>query len=379
MDATTLEANAAMRSIKRRDTGGIVRGVRAPAGGGIGHSDADASGVGAFSTGPRKDRKTSNTEWASPADPDAKIAKMKDGRTHLAHKAEHGVDLETGAILSATVQDASEGDTADVSGDADDGGGGGRGRWTRRAAGSKRWWRTRGYHSDQTLVALEEIGGSQLHFGAGAWSPSLAGQEDWGRTPAEKRAAQEALYGEPSAHSGRPGSASSNGRRGELVERPFRASVRDRGACGGCGCAAVRMCASGCSFRRAGCNLGLLLRRLAGVGTPRSLQGAGLSRRFAGLIGRLIELWGPCDGGLEAQMATGGVRRLNCSSRSCLTKLPQRTDFFHGLSGYPALPKCFMRSLPADFPRYACLTIMHLEARHLWRHRSRVRSISYSN
>ena len=52
---------------------------------------------------------TSNKAWKSPQDPDAK---MKDGRTHLAHKAEHGVDLETGAILSVTVQDASEGDSA---------------------------------------------------------------------------------------------------------------------------------------------------------------------------------------------------------------------------------------------------------------------------
>ena len=55
---------------------------------------------------------TSNKAWKSPQDPDAKIAKIKDGRTHLAHKAEHGVDLETGAILSVTVQDASEGDSA---------------------------------------------------------------------------------------------------------------------------------------------------------------------------------------------------------------------------------------------------------------------------
>ena len=57
-------------------------------------------------------KKTSNEDWRSPQDPDAKVAKMKDGRTHLAHKVEHGVDLETGAILGVTVQDASEGDSA---------------------------------------------------------------------------------------------------------------------------------------------------------------------------------------------------------------------------------------------------------------------------
>ena len=60
----------------------------------------------------RKDKKTSNKEWQSPQDPDAKVAKMKDGRTHLAHKVEHGVDMDTGAIVAVTVQDASAGDTA---------------------------------------------------------------------------------------------------------------------------------------------------------------------------------------------------------------------------------------------------------------------------
>ena len=70
----------------------------------------------AFGTSPfdrsRKNKKTSTKEWQSPQDPDAKVAKMKDGRTHLAYKAEHGVDLDTGAIVSVTVQDASEGDSA---------------------------------------------------------------------------------------------------------------------------------------------------------------------------------------------------------------------------------------------------------------------------
>ena len=103
IDATTLEANAAMRSIERRDTGesyeAFVRSL------------AEASGVETPTRADlarfdrsRKNKKTSNKEWKSPQDPDAKIAKMKDGRTHLAHKAEHGVDLETGAIVSVTVQ-----------------------------------------------------------------------------------------------------------------------------------------------------------------------------------------------------------------------------------------------------------------------------------
>ena len=109
IDATTLEANAAMRSIVRRDTGEsyeeFLRGL------------AKASGI----TTPtreelaRLDRKRqkrmSNQEWKSPADEDARIAKMKDGRTHLAHKAEHAVDLDTGAVVAVTLQGADQGDT----------------------------------------------------------------------------------------------------------------------------------------------------------------------------------------------------------------------------------------------------------------------------
>jgi transposase len=109
IDATTLEANAAMRSIVRRDTGEryeeFLRGL------------AKASGI---ETPTREDlarldrkrkKRTSNKEWQSPADEDARIAKMTDGRTHLAHKAEHAVDLDTGAIVAVTLQAADRGDT----------------------------------------------------------------------------------------------------------------------------------------------------------------------------------------------------------------------------------------------------------------------------
>src|ERR1700675_265210 len=109
IDATTLEANAAMRSIVRRDTGAsyeeFLRGL------------AKASGI---ATPTREDlarldrkrkKRTSNKEWKSPVDADARIAKMKDKRTHLAHKAEHAVDLDTGAVVAVTLQAADQGDT----------------------------------------------------------------------------------------------------------------------------------------------------------------------------------------------------------------------------------------------------------------------------
>ena len=62
----------------------------------------------------KRKKKTSNSEWTSPSDPDAKVAKMKDGRTHLAHKAEHAVDLESGALIAVTVQGADQGDTTTI-------------------------------------------------------------------------------------------------------------------------------------------------------------------------------------------------------------------------------------------------------------------------
>jgi transposase len=110
IDATTLEANAALRSIVRRDTGATYQEFLSQL--------AQASGI---DTPTREDlarldrkrpKKGSNDDWTHPLDPDAKITKMKDGRTHLAHKAEHAVDLATGAVVAVTVRDADEGDTA---------------------------------------------------------------------------------------------------------------------------------------------------------------------------------------------------------------------------------------------------------------------------
>jgi transposase len=154
IDATTLEANAALRSIVRRDTGERYQDFLTKI--------AQASGI---ETPTRADlarldrkrkKKASNDDWAHPHDPDAKITKMKDGRTHLAHKAEHAVDLNTGAIVGVTVQDADTGDTESsvetliraaeqiemVRSDGDG---------LEEVAGDK------GYHSNQLLVEFEVV------------------------------------------------------------------------------------------------------------------------------------------------------------------------------------------------------------------------------
>src|SRR2546430_970045 len=112
IDATTLEANAALRSIVRRDTGegyqeflvGLAQesGIATPTREQLAKLDRKRAGKG------------SNEDWVNPHDPEARITKMKDGRTHLAHKAEHAVDLETGAVVAVTVAAGDAGDTATI-------------------------------------------------------------------------------------------------------------------------------------------------------------------------------------------------------------------------------------------------------------------------
>jgi transposase len=112
IDATTLEANAAMRSIVRRDTGesyedflkGLAKesGIETPTREELARVDR------------LRKNKASNADWLNPHDGDARITKMKDGRTHLAHKAEHAVDFSSGAVLAVTLQGADQGDTTTV-------------------------------------------------------------------------------------------------------------------------------------------------------------------------------------------------------------------------------------------------------------------------
>ena len=154
IDATTLEANAALRSIVRRDTGaGYETFLR---------QLAAASGIATPTRAElarldrKRPKKGSNDDWTHPKDPDAKITKMKDGRTRLAHKAEHAVDLETGAVVGVSVQDADAGDTqtmletlvtaaeqVDVVLPA--------------GPGIAELVCDKGYHSNQTLVTLAEV------------------------------------------------------------------------------------------------------------------------------------------------------------------------------------------------------------------------------
>src|SRR6202451_1664435 len=109
IDATTLEANAAMRSIERRDTGQSYEEFLVGLAKASGIETPTREDLARFDR--KREKRMSNQEWKSPSDDDARITKMKDGRTHLAHKAEHAVDLDTGAVVAVTLQGADLGDT----------------------------------------------------------------------------------------------------------------------------------------------------------------------------------------------------------------------------------------------------------------------------
>jgi transposase len=115
VDASTMEANAALRAIVRRDSGEGYRemlkrlakesGIETPTADDLVRLDRKRPG-----------KKLSNEDWASKSDPDARIAKMKDGRTRLAYKPEHAVDLDTGALVAAPIHGADQGDTKTLPG-----------------------------------------------------------------------------------------------------------------------------------------------------------------------------------------------------------------------------------------------------------------------
>src|SRR5579863_9349522 len=116
VDASTMEANAALRTIVRRDDGRTYRemltqmakesGIETPSADDLVRLDRTRKG------------KLSNDEWTSQTDPDARIARMKDGRTHLAYKPEHAVDLDTGAVVAAEMHQADQGDTTTLAANA---------------------------------------------------------------------------------------------------------------------------------------------------------------------------------------------------------------------------------------------------------------------
>ena len=262
IDATTLEANAAMRSIRRRDTGETYDAFLTRLAEASGIKTPTREALARFDR--RRKKTTSNTDWEHPWDPDAKIAKMKDGRTHLAHKAEHAVDLETGAIVAVTLQAADEGDTTTII-------------ETAIAAAEQveaaqaavdvptllqEIVADKGYHSNGTMVDVQAVGIRSYV------SEPDRGRREWVKVPE----AQAPVYANRRRVGGTRGKALLRCR-GELVERSF-AHVYDTG-----GMRRTHLRRHDNILKRllvhaGGFNLGLFMRQIFGVGKPRRLQGA---------------------------------------------------------------------------------------------------------
>ena len=284
IDATTLEANAAMRSIVRRDTGvsyeQFLTGLAA------------ASGI---ETPTREDlakldrkrkNKASNDDWHNPNDPDAKITKMKDGRTHLAHKAEHAVDMDTGAIVGVTVQPADRGDTRSVDEtvaetfeallDAREHG----------AATSlpEEVVADKGYHSNDTCRDGRTVGIrtyiSEPDRGRRKWTDRKTGQV--------RSAERDAVYVNRRRIRGRRGKALLR-RRGELVERSF-AHCYETGRMRRTHLRGHPKILKRLLIHVAAFNLGLLMRKVFGLGTPRGAQDRP-GRLSAAILGFVRALW----------------------------------------------------------------------------------------
>jgi len=285
IDATTLEANAAMRSIVRRDTGETYEAFLTRLAEASGIKTPTREALARFDR--RRKKKTSNADWTNPHEPDAKIAKMKDGRTHLAHKAEHAVDLETGAIVAVTLQGADQGDTTTI-------------RQTAVAAAEQvedaqaqvedpqpveEIVADKGYHSNETLVDLQAVGLRSYI------SEPERGRRDWSDAPD----AQAPVYANRRRKGGTRGKALLRAR-AELVERSF-AHVYDTG-----GMRRTHLRKHDNILKRllvhaGGFNLGLVMRHLFGVGKPRRLQGtasAALAVGVAALVcfcHAIADLW----------------------------------------------------------------------------------------
>ena len=276
IDATTLEANAAMRSIVRRDTGETYQefltrlakasGIRTPSRQALARLDR------------RRKKKGSNQEWTSPADPDAKIAKMKDGRTHLAHKAEQAVDMTTGAIVAVTLQGADQGDTTTIEKTLEEAGQQIEQVHRRTGAchpgGLQEVVADKGYHSTAVLLDIE----------AAALRPYVS-EPDRGRRQWDGDAdGRRAVYANRRRNRGSRGQRLQR-LRGERVERPFahlfRTGRMRRTHLRGHDNILKRLL-----LHSGGFNLGLLMRRAFGVGTPRGLQG-----RLRALLALLTHLW----------------------------------------------------------------------------------------
>jgi transposase len=260
VDSTTLEANAAMKSIVRRDTGDdyetYVKQLMAKEG----IEEPTSDEVRRFDQ-QRKDKKVSNEEWVSETDPAARITKMKDGTTHLAYKAEHVVDLETNAILAAEIY---AGDRAD-SQTLEDSVNHAQTNLNEAKTGAQIQdvAADKGYHATEQLTALAEHTPYRTYIP----EPELKHNRRWTDKPAEQKAA---VYANRRRMNGKRGKQMQR-QRSEFVERTF-AHVCETGGARRTWLRGMEKVQKRYLLAAAAHNIGVLMRKLFQMGTPRGLQ-----------------------------------------------------------------------------------------------------------
>jgi transposase len=264
VDASTMEANAALRNIVRRDTAEGYRemlerlaqesGIETPTAADLVRLDRK-----------RKGKKLSNQDWVSKSDPEAKIAKMKDGTTHLAYKPEHAVDLDTGAVVAAELHPADEGDTttlfktlaaAEANLEAVDA--------APTAENPAACVADKGYHSRAVLKALDDS----------LWKTRIAEpkQKGFSRWHGDEAAQRAVTNNRVRLKSGVAREAFK--RRAEIVERSFAPNL-DRGGMRRTWLRGRENVHKRYLLHVAGHNLSLLMRQLIGAGTPREAVAGG--------------------------------------------------------------------------------------------------------
>jgi transposase len=292
VDSTTLEANAAMKSIVRRDTGedwkqyvtrlmkedGTITADQEPTDEEVRHYDKG-----------RKNKRVSNEEWMSSSDPESRITQMKDGRTHLAYKAEHVVDLKSDLVVAADIRPANHADTETIVDSVM------LAQNNLQAAGSpvqiEEVAADKGYHAAGTLELAEALG-----LRTYIPEPRRKHRRRW----TDKPAAYQHAVDLNRRRVARAKSKRYQRLRSERCERTF-AHVCDTGGMRRSWLKGVEKVSKRYLIAVAAHNLGRILRKLFGIGKPRALQGEGGLAALVSLV-RIVLVW------LDTRRSRPGLR-----------------------------------------------------------------------
>jgi transposase len=276
VDSTTLEANAAMKSIVRRDSGDDYMEYLKKVAEAEGIETPDAAAL--LRMDRKRKKKTSNEDWKSPADPEAEITKLKDGRTALAYKVEQAVDMETGAIVAVTTHGGAAADSATVVETLCEAGEAvaelidvknAEGQYPVAVDGIAEVVTDKGYHSNQTMIEIKELG-----------LRTYVAEPDRGpRNWEGKEEEREAVYANRRRVQGERGKQLQS-ERGEKIERNF-AHQFDTGGMDRLYLRGRENIHKRLLIQAAACNLALLLRSLYGAGKPRAAHDLKSATNFA--------------------------------------------------------------------------------------------------